>query len=164
MRDLNVHAKVYINYTLHVTYLDVSEPTIWVTIELLRNSTKGDYYFPVIVTKSLGPGEDYTVNVTWYEENTMDNGIWKISLRTDPIGTAGGEVYDVNTANNKVNSPYQVTVVKYVGGDLGGGTPPKWYSFTVSVVVGLNFTSNQPTNDDALKWGEICFAATWACQ
>jgi peptide/nickel transport system substrate-binding protein len=108
-----------INYTLHVTYTDSSGPTIWVTIELLRNST-GGYYFPITLTKSLGPTEAYTVLVTWYESTKTQDGNWTISLRTDPVGTAGGVVYDTNTTNNVKDSPYKVKIKSWpveVNGD-----------------------------------------------
>jgi peptide/nickel transport system substrate-binding protein len=134
MVDYKTLAAVYVNYTLHVTYLDASGPTIWVTVELLRTEvwTK-EYYFPIFVTRSLGPGESTTVNVQWHESKTMTDCLWELSCHTDPIGTAGGVVYDVNTTNNKFNSPYKVKSVPYnrtyTFADLGGSVPPAFFSF-----------------------------------
>lgn len=93
-----------INYTLHVKYV-TGTVDIFVEIALLRNSTTGTYYFPIILTKSMGPGEDYSVDVSWYESSTTTVGNWTISLYVTPMGTAAGEVTDTDLTNNKIDHP-----------------------------------------------------------
>jgi hypothetical protein len=114
-----------VNYTLHMAYLG-SGPPIWVTIELMRNTTTGTYYFPIILTYVLQPGQDideaigHPLIVTWYETTKTKDGNWTISLHTDPIGTAGNNtVYDTNTTNNKVDSLYKVRI-KSMPADIEG--------------------------------------------
>lgn len=119
MRVMGNPAKI--NYTLHVTYTNLSGPIIWVAIELQRINISGRYYFPIIVTQSIGPNESLSVDVTWYEDTTTENGNWTISLRADPIGTAGGEVYDADAANNQVNSPNKVKISSWAMDINGDG-------------------------------------------
>jgi hypothetical protein len=136
-KTLNV---VYVNYTIHVEYLSpLTGPAVNVSIELERTDIWNTSLDPdiMILFISMVPGESYTRNVQWHESNTMTNGIWKISLRIDPLSTAGGIVYDTNTSNNVASSPYLVksmhTDKTYVVGDLGGGVPPTFELFDQKV-------------------------------
>jgi peptide/nickel transport system substrate-binding protein len=101
-----------INYTIHVAY-KTGTVDVWVYIGLLRNSTEGKWYFPLDYYISLSPGEDYTATITWYEEDTMTEGTWTISLYVSPSGVPGGEVVDPNTGNNKADHPQKVTTKEW---------------------------------------------------
>jgi hypothetical protein len=101
-----------INYTIHVVY-KTGTVDVWVYIGLLRNSTEGKWYFPLEYIISLSPGEDYTATITWYEEDTMTEGTWTISLYVSPSGVPGGEVVDPNTGNNKADHPQKVTTKEW---------------------------------------------------
>jgi peptide/nickel transport system substrate-binding protein len=111
-----------INYTIHVVYKTGTVPVV-IFIGLLRNSTDGKYYFPFETQISLGPGEEKTFDVSWYEdgvESVMEAGTWTISLFVSPIATAGGgEVEDTDIANNKADHPQKVTA-KVWNVDLDG--------------------------------------------
>jgi len=142
----NPAVAVYVNYTLHVKYVDLTGPTIYATIVLYRSdiwpasSTPSFYAYKEFVV-SLGPGDDYTIeDLPWAEDGTMTNGIWKIGLNTDPVGTAGGHsVVDSDPTNNAINSTYAVKILPfnltmsglYQVGDLGSRVPapPKFFAF-----------------------------------
>jgi peptide/nickel transport system substrate-binding protein len=134
MLDWKTLAVVHVNYTLRVKYNNVTGPVIYANVMLKRTDIwTGNYYFPIILTIFLMPDEDYSVNVQWHENTTMTNGIWKISLVTEPLGIAGGTVVDSNPSNNQVDSPYMIKSIHdnktYVVGDLGGGTPEQFGKF-----------------------------------
>jgi peptide/nickel transport system substrate-binding protein len=107
MRWMGLAAKI--NYSLHVTYVGPMEgPTIWIAIYLTRHTASITYFY-VTITVTVDPGESVTITVTWYEK-TITNEYWTIDLEVSPVGTAGGEVYDMDTTNNQINSPYNVTI------------------------------------------------------
>jgi len=110
-----------INYTLHVTYVGPMEgPTIWVAIYLTRHTINITYYIMTIIV-TIGPGEHATINITWYEPETITVEFWTIDLEVSPMGTAGGIVYDTDLTNNQVNSPYKVRVISMPGDIEGNG-------------------------------------------
>jgi peptide/nickel transport system substrate-binding protein len=111
-----------INYTLHVTYV-TGTPDIYVSVGLMRNDSTGTYYFPVLLTKSLSPGDDYTVTVSWYETTKTANGNWTIVLYASPLGTGGGnEVTDSNPADHYAYSAFTVKIRTWAVDVDGSGT------------------------------------------
>ena len=118
-------APTEINYTISVYYKTGTIDTL-VYIGLLRNDTTvanwtvGDMFFPLDFQITLGPGESYTREITWYENGTMWTGTWTISLTASPTsGMAGQMVDDPNLVNNKDDSP-QTVEAKELAGDIDG--------------------------------------------
>jgi peptide/nickel transport system substrate-binding protein len=118
-----------INYTLHVAYV-TGTPDIYVSIGLMRNDTAGTYFFPVLLTRSMSPGEDATVTASWYEKTGVPagypgiaDGDWTLIIYASPLGTGGGnEVVDSNPADHYAYSAFVVKVRTWRVDVDGSGT------------------------------------------
>jgi peptide/nickel transport system substrate-binding protein len=144
MLDWKTNLPVSITYSIHVARLDTTGPVIYAYVDLfatniwpLSSSPRQSLFFAVL---TFAPSGSYSTTVTIPLPN-LDNGIWIVSLRTDPIGAAGGQVFDSDPTNNQQNSPYLIKSINddgtsvpcYVVGDLGSGVPPKFELFDQKV-------------------------------
>jgi hypothetical protein len=108
-------------YNIHVVYKS-GDVDILVLVALIRTNEAGEHYVPIQYFISMGPGEDYSTTVTWYEETTMEPGNWTMSLYVSPIAAAGGsDVEDTNPENNRLDYPVRIRAVEWAADMDGSG-------------------------------------------
>jgi peptide/nickel transport system substrate-binding protein len=122
---------VTIDYTVHVTYVNATGPTIWLTLGLEGiDIYTGLGTFVDVQTKTLNPGGSLTWTLTWNALNlTLTNTTYAITFATNPIGAAGGyTLYPTNSATLAINSTAWVKVGPRILGDLGSpsSSAPFW--------------------------------------
>jgi peptide/nickel transport system substrate-binding protein len=112
---------IFVNYTVHVTYVNTTGPVIIVGLSLKRiNILTGAYLVLTEKILTMGPGSSLTTSLIWSENTTGSNATWVIDFNAVPIATAGGEVYPTSSTTLDVNSTHTCTITSSVLGDLGG--------------------------------------------